>query len=154
MLNSFFDLILGWAFKFGDVIGVIIISLILTSLVTLVYKLFTNQEMLKTMKQQLKDYQKQMSELKSQPEKMMEIQKKSMELNMQYMKHTMKPTLFTFLPIIIIFSWLRDSFLNKGDIITWSFNIPLFGTGLGWLGTYIISSIIISILLRKIFKIY
>lgn len=154
MLNSFFDLVLGWAFKFGDVIGVIIISFILTSLVTLVYRLFTDQEVLKNMKEQLKDYQKQMRELRSEPEKMMEVQKKSMELNMQYMKHTMKPTLFTFVPIIVIFSWLRSLFLNKSDIITWGTKIPLLGTGLGWLGVYIISSIIISILLRKIFKIY
>ncbi|MCX6711986.1 MAG: EMC3/TMCO1 family protein [Candidatus Woesearchaeota archaeon] len=155
MLDSFFNTILGWAFTFGDAIGVIIISLILTSFVTLVYRLFTNQEMLRNMKYQLKDYQKQMRELRSQPEKMMEVQKKSMELNMQYLKHTMKPTLYTFIPIIIIFSWLRSTFLNKPDIITWGFKLPLLGwTGLGWLGTYIISSIIISMLLRKIFKIY
>ncbi len=154
MFDSLLNIILGWAFKFGNVIGVIIISFILTSLVTFVYKIFTDQEMLKNMKEQLKNYQKQMRELKSEPEKMMEIQKKSMELNMQYLKHTMKPTLFTFLPIIIIFGWLRTFFLNKPDVIIWSTNIPLLGTGLGWLGTYIISSIIISIILRKIFNIY
>ena len=39
--------------------------------------------------------------------KLMGIQKKAMELNMTYMKSSFKSTLYTFIPIIIIFAWLN-----------------------------------------------
>jgi uncharacterized membrane protein (DUF106 family) len=39
--------------------------------------------------------------------KLMDIQKKALDLNMTYMKSSFKSTLYTFIPIIIIFAWLN-----------------------------------------------
>lgn len=98
--------------------------------------------------------QKELKELKDNPEKFMEAQKMMMEKNMQYMKHSMKPTLITFVPLILIFGWLRLRFGDAGEIVSWGAKIPLFGTGFGWLGLYFWSAIIFSLITRKLMKIH
>ena len=59
------------------------------------------------LKNEMKELQKETKELRSEPEKAMQVQKKAMETNMKYMMHSMKSTIFTILPIIIIFGWLN-----------------------------------------------
>jgi len=61
---------------------------------------------MKRIKDDLKSYQKEMRETKD-PKKLMSIQKKSLDLNMKYMTSSFKSTLYTFIPIIIIFAWLN-----------------------------------------------
>ncbi|MBM3204280.1 DUF106 domain-containing protein [Candidatus Woesearchaeota archaeon] len=153
-LEGFFDWIFGPIMKLGPAWAIIIISLLLTLLINFVYKLVTNQEKMKALKTELKELQKKMKELKDNPEKFMEHQKIAMAKNLEYMKHSMKPTLVTFIPLILIFGWLRLRFGGLGDIIIWGFNIPLLGTGLGWLGTYFWSAVIFSMITRKLLKIY
>ena len=48
-----------------------------------------------------------MKTLRSDPDKMMVVQRKAMETNMKYMMQSMRPTLFTLIPIIVIFGWLN-----------------------------------------------
>ncbi len=153
-LENFFDWLFGPIIKLGSGWAVVIISLLLTLLINLVYKLVTDQEKMKALKTELKSLQKEMKTLKDNPEKFIAHQKRAMEKNLEYMKHSMKPTLVTFIPLILIFGWLRLRFGDLGDIITWGFNIPLLGTGLGWLGTYFWSAVIFSTVTRKLFKIY
>lgn len=87
--------------------GILVISFIISLIIVLVYKFFTNQEVMKQLKNETKALQKQMKELKDNPSKAMDVQKKAMQTNMQYMMKSMKPTLITFIPIILIFGWLQ-----------------------------------------------
>lgn len=154
MFDPFFNFIFGWAINLGSPLNIIMMSFILTFIITIMYKLLTDQILLKELKTQVKNHQKEMKNHKDDHQKMMEIQKQAMSLNMKYMKHSMKPMLFTFIPIILIFGWLRNHpVIGDADILSWGFNIPLFGTGLGWLGTYIIFSIIFSMIIRKVLKV-
>ncbi len=93
--------------RLGSFWALVIVSLLVSLLVTLIYKWVTDQEEMKRLKTELKDYQKQMKESRDSPEKLVELQKKAMGVNMQYMKHSFKPTLITFIPIILIFGWLN-----------------------------------------------
>ena len=154
MLNNFFDAILGWTQYLGSPWNVIFISFLITLLITLSYKFLTNQSAMKDLKTRMKEFQKQMKESKGDMERYQQIQKEAMSTQMQYMKHSWKPMLYTFLPLILIFSWMRATFDSGLDIITWGFKIPLFGIGLGWLGTYIFASIFFSMILRKVMKIH
>jgi uncharacterized membrane protein (DUF106 family) len=63
---------------------------------------------MKTLKDEMKEFQKEVKELKNEPEKAMEVQKRAMQTNMKYMGHSMRSTLFTFIPIIIIFGWMNS----------------------------------------------
>jgi len=103
LLNPIFDPLL----NLPSLLTVLILSFGISAIITLIYKFTTNQRVMKDLKEEMKEFQKQIKELKSDPQKAMEVQKKSMQTNMKYMGHSMKSTLFTFLPIIIIFGWMN-----------------------------------------------
>ena len=149
MFDSFFNWLFRPILNLGPLLGVILISFLLAAFITFIYKITTDQEMMKSMREELKKFQKEMKELKDNPQKMMETQKKAMETNMKYMKHSFKPMIVTLIPLMVIFGWLRSTY----DANTVILNLP-FGLHFGWLGTYIISSIIFSTVLRKMFKIH
>ena len=88
-------------------IGILILSLILSLIVVLVYKYFTNQQEMKRLKEQQKEYQQKFKELKDKPDEMMKLQKEAMGKNFEYMKHSLKATLITMLPIILVFGWMN-----------------------------------------------
>lgn len=232
--------------------AVFIISLIVSLIIIVVYKYTTNQDLMKQLKEEMKAFQKEVKELKAHPEKAMQVQKEAMKVNMKYMGHSMRSTLYTFIPIILIFGWMNaniafepiypdqefsvTAFFEKGtggniELIapdgveflgnstqeikdneaSWTLKgeegnyadenalqfdfegqtrykdliitkeqryaktkekiknsklkivqidnkpmkiLNLFGWRIGWLGTYIIFSLIFSMLLRKIFKVY
>ncbi|MEK6916349.1 MAG: EMC3/TMCO1 family protein, partial [Nanoarchaeota archaeon] len=69
-------------------------------------KYFTDQTLMKSLKQELQELQKKMKSLRNNPKKMAEVNNRVMEANMKYMSHSMKPTLYTFIPIILVFSWM------------------------------------------------
>nr|MBI4156842.1 DUF106 domain-containing protein [Candidatus Woesearchaeota archaeon] len=142
-LNNFFNFIFGWAVNISPLIGMIVISFFLTLIVTLVYKWTTDQVMMKSLKDELKQHQKEMKNYKDDPKKMMEIQGKAMEKNMKYFMHSLKPMIITFIPLILVFGWLK---------LTYNGIEVLFG--LSWIWSYIIFSMIFSIVLRKVLKVY
>ncbi|MGV8172180.1 MAG: EMC3/TMCO1 family protein [Candidatus Woesearchaeota archaeon] len=105
-LDTIFNPWLGLALKLPPFWAILIISAFITIIVTVAYKYTTDQREMKRIKDDLKKYQKEMRETKD-TKKLMDIQKKSMDLNMTYMKSSFKSTLYTFIPIIIIFAWLN-----------------------------------------------
>ena len=107
MFETIVDPILSPLLRLNPLLGIAIISFILTLLITLIHKLVSNQDVMKGLKKDMKDHQDEMKKHKSDPKKVMEIQKKVMEKNMEFMKHSFKPMIFTFIPIIIIFGWLN-----------------------------------------------
>ncbi len=106
-MKSFLDPVLNPLLKLEPLFAIIVISVVLSAIITILYKYLTDQTLMKSLREQLKHYQQQMKEHKKEPEKMMEIQKKSMEVNMKYMMQSFKPMLFTFIPIILIFGWIN-----------------------------------------------
>jgi len=89
------------------ILPIALISFGITLFITVIYKYTTDQETMTRLKKDMKNSQAEMKKHKDNPQKMMEMQKKAMEKNMEYMKHSMKSTLFTMLPIIIIFGYLN-----------------------------------------------
>jgi|SRR3989344_8286932 len=142
-LNNFFNFIFGWAVNINPLTGMIVISFFLTLIVTLVYKWTTDQAMMKSLKDELKQHQKEMKDHKGDPKKMMEIQGRAMEKNMKYFMHSLKPMIITFIPLILVFGWLKETY-NGIDVLF----------GLSWIWSYIIFSMIFSIILRKVMKVY
>lgn len=107
VFQNLLDPVLGPLLYIPSLPAVIILSLTVSLIITLVYKFTTNQSLMKDLKEEMKAFQKQMKELRQNPEEMMKVQKEAMQTNMKYMSHSMKSTLYTFLPIIIIFGWMN-----------------------------------------------
>lgn len=145
MLEGVFNFIFGWIIEGSKILGLIIISLIMTLISTLAYKYLTDQEAIKSLKEEIKGIQNEMKEFKDDPKKVLELQKKSFEKGfVEMMKHQIKPLIFTLLPFILVFSWLRTTYAPFGDLIF----------GIGWFGVYFISAIIFSIILRKLLRVH
>ncbi len=134
--------------------SLIVISFIITLLSTLAYKFLTNQKELKSLKEDMKILREEQKKHKDNPDKIGTITQQMMEKNLKVMKHSMRPMLFTLIPILLVFTWLKETFLPAGDLFSWGFKIWPWGAGIGWLWTYIISSVIFSTIIRKLFKIH
>ena len=105
LLNPVFSPLL----NLPPLVGIIIITFLISLIITIVYKFMTDQTMMKDLKEQQQNFQKKMKEYRKDPEKLMKVQKQAMEVNMKYMTQSFKPTLITFIPIIIIFGWLNGN---------------------------------------------
>ena len=86
-----------------------IITLLITLIMVLVYKKFTDQEVMKSVREEMKQIQKDMKEFQHDAAKVMELQKRSLEKAGQQFKQSMKPMFITMIPIIILFGWLSTN---------------------------------------------
>jgi len=137
------------------VVELLVIAIVLSVAMTLAYKYLTDQAVMRELKAEISRLKKKMKEHRRDPEKMREVQKEMMPLNMKYFKLSMKPTLITLLPFLLIFMGLRAVY--EGAIVidwsSWGPSIPLIGQDLGWLGTYIIFSLVLTTVVRKALKV-
>lgn len=107
--------------------AILIISLVITLATTLVYKFTTDQKKMRKLKEDMKEYQKKIKEFsKTDPQKAMSIQQEAMKQNMEYMKHSFKSTLYTFIPIIIIFGWLNTHMAYYPIMPNQPFNVTAY----------------------------
>jgi len=124
--------------------GIILITLVISIITTLAYKFFTDQNAMKKLQDEIKKLRDEAKLLKENPKKLMSHNKEMMSKQMEAFKHNLKPMMITFIPIIIIFKWLNTVYGGMGDIFL----------SLGWLGNYIIFTIIFSFVLKKLLKVY
>ena len=118
--------------------GIIIVSFIVTLIMTLVTKYFTNQKRIRELKKMQKACQLKLKDKKGDLKAQGAIQKEMMQCSMEMMKYSMKPMLITFIPIIIFFGWFRGVYA---------------AAEFGWFWWYMGTSIASSILLRKVMNV-
>jgi uncharacterized membrane protein (DUF106 family) len=111
--------------KMHPALAILLMAFLITLLITLVYKFTTDQKKMKKLKEEMKQYQKKTRELsKKDPKKAMELQQEAMKGNLDYMKSSFKSTLYTLIPIIIIFGWLNTHMayypINPGTEFTFT----------------------------------
>lgn len=119
-------------------ISIIIFAFIVTLAITIVTYFMTDRVRMKEIKEKQKEIKKDMKKYKDNPQKLMELNQKMIEDLPEQMKHSFKPMLITIIPLLIFFRWLRATYAVTTLAPTW----------LWW---YIGSSIIFSIVIRKIF---
>lgn len=129
------------------VTGLVLVSIAVTLTSTLIYKYATDQEVMKSLKEETKMLSAEAKKAKEDPKKMIELNKRIMEKNMDYMRHSFKPMIITIIPFGLFFVWLSKIYTNLGPIIP---NMAW----ISWFWIYIIFSILLSIVLRKILKVY
>ncbi|MBI2662495.1 DUF106 domain-containing protein [Candidatus Woesearchaeota archaeon] len=105
-LDPIFNPVMLPILNFNPFLGIVILALIITLIVTLAYKFFSNQDEMKRLKDKQKEFQDKIKLMRDKPEEMMKMQKEAMTTNFEYMKHSIKPTLITMIPILIIFAWM------------------------------------------------
>lgn len=119
-------------------ISIIIISLIATIFITVIRYFMTDREKMKEIRERQKKLREEMKKFSSDPEKLVEINQKMLEDFPEQMKASFKPMIITLIPLLILFKWLLSAYSTTIIASTW----------IWW---YIISSIIFSIFLSKVF---
>ena len=118
--------------NFSPMFAILLLSFLISLIILVVYKFFTNQAEMKRLKETQTEYQKKMKELRNNPEELMKVQKEAMKQNMDYMKHSFKATLITFLPVILIFGWMNAHFAYDPILPNSLYEITTtFGAGAG-----------------------
>jgi uncharacterized membrane protein (DUF106 family) len=146
--------------KLNMLLGVSFMSIFVSTLITVITSKVQDQKGLKKLKEKMSKQQERLkaAQKKHDTKQANKISKEMMGMQSTMMSQTMKPMLYTFVPIIIIFGWLRQypdlrNFIEiQGYFVTLPFALPHFGSQLGWLGWYIMCSFPASSLLRKILK--
>jgi len=98
MYDSFLNLGYFWV--------ILIISIVITLLTTIIYKYTTDQKRLKEIKKEMKILQDKQKKYRDDPKKVNEITKEMFGKNAEMMKQSFKSMLYTFLPLILLFSWM------------------------------------------------
>lgn len=128
-------------------LDIFIITLFTSFFVTMINKYFTDQIKIKALRAEMKELQGKMrKEMTKNPKKAQEIQKKIFQKNMENIRHTMKPQvmLLTMFPMLILFIYVAKYYGPLGEFLNLGF------TTFGWLGTYLVLSIINSIIMKKV----
>ncbi|MDA3855731.1 MAG: hypothetical protein PF569_05705 [Candidatus Woesearchaeota archaeon] len=132
----------------SPILDIYLITLLTSSFITLVNKYMSDQTKIRALKVEMKDLRKEHRELMiKDPKKAQKIQQAMMKKNLENMKHTMNPKIMiiTMLPMLFLIGILRQYYGPFGEF----FNFLGF-TMFGWLGTYIVFSIINSLILKKV----
>ncbi|MFA7707804.1 MAG: EMC3/TMCO1 family protein [Candidatus Pacearchaeota archaeon] len=119
-------------------LSILVVSFLVTLFITIVTYYMTDRTRMKELKDKQKALREEVKKYRDNPQKMMELNKKMMEDMPEQLKHSFKPMIITMIPILIVFAWLRSTF-------------ALTSLAGSWLWWYILSSMVFSIFLRKIF---
>ncbi len=140
VVHAILDPTTGILLNWNAVIGLVIITFLITLITTLLQKYTTDQATLKELKKEQKLLSDEMKKVKAHPEKMMELQQKQLEIMGKTMPLTMRPLLFTMIPFVLFLRWFGDYFKLY----------PISMFGLSWFWAYFICSIVFSMILRKV----
>jgi uncharacterized membrane protein (DUF106 family) len=143
-VHAILDPTAGVLLAWNTLAGMFIIVLVITFITVLLQKYLTNQEELKKLKAEQKIVQEQMKQFKDHPEKLLELQKKQLEFLPKTMDLTMKPLIYTAVPFVLFFRWLSDYFITSP--------FKFFGF-MSWFWFYLLASLVINSILRKLMKV-
>ena len=140
---------------FGPVLGMrpmlaeIVIALVVTFLITLLYRFLSKPKEMKELREKAKELSKEAKELqKTNPEEAKKATSEMMKITNKQMMSNMKPMLGTLLIAVLFLPWMAERFV--GQIVLLPFDLPYFGADFGWLMWYILVSIPFSQIFRKI----
>lgn len=97
-------------FKFNLLLGLVVISFIVTLFSTLIYKYTTDQLLMKRIKREIKELQEKAKAAAEDPQKVMEINKEMFSKSMEQMKSNFKSSMYTMIPVMVILLYLSSSF--------------------------------------------
>jgi len=145
-LIDLFQYLLSPLFTLPDLVSLILISLGLTLLASLINRIFTDREKVRGLNQELNELKNRLkkAERSGNREEINEIIKKMFRLNAQSLRYSFKGILISTLVILLFLPLLVKKYSGM------SVKIPLVGFNVGWVFIYFSVSIIVSLIVRRI----
>lgn len=124
-LFYFSNSVFGFLIALDPAISLFIISLITVTLSTISYKYFSDQVKIKAIKDDIERLNKEMKEHKSNLDKQTELSAKIIKLNFEMMNLILKPSLYTMIPMMLVFIWLSAVFSQNPILPSSSFRVDI-----------------------------
>jgi len=116
--------------------------------VAIFYRILINQNELRDLKIKQKEKQEKLKELqKTNPQEANKILNEMLALTNKQLKMSMKPMIPTLILVLVVLTWLSNVLPDK--VVILPFSLPFFGNGFDYLWWYIIISIPLGQLFRK-----
>jgi uncharacterized membrane protein (DUF106 family) len=127
----------------------ILIAAVIVFITSLIYRFLMNQKEAREIKIQQKEKQEKMKELqKTNPQEANRVMNEILKLSNKQFKIMMKPMIVSFIIVIMVLPFLPEVF--PGAVVNLPFTLPFFGSDFGWLMWYIIVSVPLNSIFRKI----
>lgn len=122
-------------------LSIVLVGLVITFFISLINYFFMDKDRVREIKKKQKEIQAQIKEHQKagNHEKMMDLNKQLFAHSGEMMKHSIKPMLITIVPIIVLFGFIRNVYATTEIAKTWF-----------WY--YFVSSIVGSLVFRKVFN--
>ncbi|MBN2014340.1 MAG: DUF106 domain-containing protein [Candidatus Altiarchaeota archaeon] len=126
-----------------------LISAVIVVMSSLVRRVVIGQDKMDAMKNLMKEKQAKFKEISKSGDmkRIQKAQEEMLQLTMENLKHSFKPMLITFIPIILVFGWLRDQYGSLNNVAS------LFGFDLSWFWWYFICAMVISLVFNKVLEV-
>ena len=126
----------------------ILASAVIVFIISIFYKFLINQNELRELKSKLKEKQARIKELqKSNPQEANRMLNEVLALSNKQFRMSMKPMLLTLIVVGVILPYFPQIF--PGVVVKLPFYLPYFENDFGWLAWYIVVSIPLGQLFRK-----
>jgi len=126
-----------------------LLAAVIVFITTIIYRFLMNQDEAREIKNQQKEKQEKMKELqKTNPTEANKVMNEVLRLSNKQFKIMMKPMIVSFLLVIIILPLLPGLF--PGVVVNLPFSLPFLGNDFGWLAWYIIVSIPLNSIFRRL----
>jgi len=135
---------------FSPYIAILIMSVFLTLSIMGLNRLVTNRKLMKELKEKMGKIKENLKQVQKEgdKEKANQLLNEMMKTNGQYMKQTFKALVVSMLVIFLILPWLRAEYAEVS--ISMPFTLPIIGSGIGWLGWYILVSFSVGWVAQKL----
>lgn len=149
-LYSIFSAIFSPVLWMPKIVSEIVVAAFITFVTTLIAKRFVDQVAVKKIKDETKNLQNKIKEVQNtNPEQAKSLSNEMMKLANKQMSMNFKSMIPTMIFIIAILPWVVYIY-GSTHVAMLPFTLPYFGNDFGWLMWYFISSIMFSMLFRKV----
>lgn len=149
MISGFLTALFAPILALPAFIAELIIAMIIVFIATLFYRFAVNQNALRELKNEQKEKQEKIKELqKTNPQEATQMMNAVLKLTNKQLRMNIKPLILTLILAFIFLPWLGSVFTEP--VVYLPFSLPFFENNFGWLAWYIIVSMPLNFLFRKI----
>jgi uncharacterized membrane protein (DUF106 family) len=134
----------------SPVVSLFIVSTILTLIVLALNKVSINRKVVKELKAKMEEIKESLTLAQRNGNKS-EIDRfmgEMMKINSQYMKHSFKALIISIVVLALFLPWLRFRFSGSAAVLP--FSLPVVGSSIDWIYWYILASLAVGWVIRKL----
>jgi len=152
-LIAVFDLIFSPLAIFKPHISLLIVSTVLTLIVLFLNRLAMNKNLVKEIKTKMEEIKENLTRAQKEgnTEEINKFLSEMMKTNSQYIRQNFKTMIISLVVISLFLPWLGYKY-GGAAVAALPFSLPIIGSSLGWVYWYILVSIAVGWVVRKLIE--